>query len=388
MPRSSSIYANQRGTVTPRTARRAEPQEPGRGGGGGAVVVRVVLGLLLIVAAVLKYRELTTRATPEEGLFSSRPLLAAFVEIELLQGLWLLSGLAARAAWGAALVGFSIFAIVAGYKVSAGDDTCGCFGQLMVNPKWTLALDLAAVAALLRWRPAPDDAPPPGATLRAAALAVVALAFGVPSAVAMIRYQPPPPPEAGPLGANPVVVLDPAQWIDKPFPLVSHIYGGDALESGRWTVVLYRNDCTESMAALPRYDQAARQSAGNDEAPRVALIEIPPYALDGPPVPWDSQCLHLRLAKSREWVATTPLSLSLVDGIVTAVPAPPPEPAAPTGPAPADQATPGAAAAPETEPAVEPDSPPKTDQEPEADPAHDAAPSAGAEPAPDADPAP
>lgn len=50
-----------------------------------------------------------------------------------------------------------LFGILAGaslYLALAGQASCGCFGQIVVHPWWTFALDGAVVAALLFGRPA------------------------------------------------------------------------------------------------------------------------------------------------------------------------------------------------------------------------------------------
>ncbi len=48
---------------------------------------------------------------------------------------------------------FGLFACVSLYKGLSGEASCGCFGQVEISPWWTLTMDLAAVAALLRWAP-------------------------------------------------------------------------------------------------------------------------------------------------------------------------------------------------------------------------------------------
>jgi len=119
----------------------------------GTEALRVVLGLVLLVAAGLKGHELALDPLTEDSFLASPPLQIAAIEVEILLGLWLLSGLARRAAWVAALGFFGVMAGVSLYMALAGQTSCGCFGRLTVNPWLTFAFDGAAVAALAVWRP-------------------------------------------------------------------------------------------------------------------------------------------------------------------------------------------------------------------------------------------
>lgn len=116
--------------------------------------VRIVLGLVLLTAAALKGHQLATDPVAETSLFSSRWFLIGVVEFELFFGLCLLAGLCPRWTWRAALVCFTGFACISLYKAVSGEASCGCFGKVPVDPWHTFLLDLAAVIALSRWRPA------------------------------------------------------------------------------------------------------------------------------------------------------------------------------------------------------------------------------------------
>ena len=116
-------------------------------------VVRVTLGLLLILAAILKGHQLATEPVPGTDIFESRWLLIAAVELELVFGFWLLAGHRPRATWWAALTCFGVFAIVSAFKTITGAESCGCFGRVVVSPWYTLALDVGAIAALAFARP-------------------------------------------------------------------------------------------------------------------------------------------------------------------------------------------------------------------------------------------
>jgi hypothetical protein len=149
----------------------------------------VVLGVLLLAAAGLKAHGLALEPTGEHTLLSSPRLQIATVEVEVLLGLWLLSGQARRAAWAVALGFFGILAGVSLYLALIGQRSCGCFGEVQVSPWLTLSLDVAAIVALVIWRPRAEDrgvqASWFGPVLKTAAGALVILTLFVGAALAL-----------------------------------------------------------------------------------------------------------------------------------------------------------------------------------------------------------
>jgi spore coat protein U-like protein len=95
--------------------------------------------------------------------------------VELILGLWLLSGLAQRWARYAALAFFGILAAASLMMALEGRSHCGCFGRVEVNPWWTFGLDVAAVALLASFQPAwsADLTIPQSRLLRMAAISVL-----------------------------------------------------------------------------------------------------------------------------------------------------------------------------------------------------------------------
>ena len=113
-----------------------------------------LLGVLLIIAAVLKGCQLLTVPMANNDIWSYRPFLILTVEFELALAIWLLSGLFKKAAWLAVLSCFALFSVITFYKAITGYASCGCFGSVHVNPWITLlAIDLHAVIALSIFRP-------------------------------------------------------------------------------------------------------------------------------------------------------------------------------------------------------------------------------------------
>jgi hypothetical protein len=117
-------------------------------------MLSIVLGVFLLVTAGLKIHGLYTDPYSQESVLLTPRLLVAVIEVEILLGLWLLSGLAMRAAWLAALAFFAAGAAANVYLAVEGQRSCGCFGKLTVSPWWTLGLDAAVVMLLIIIRPA------------------------------------------------------------------------------------------------------------------------------------------------------------------------------------------------------------------------------------------
>ena len=74
------------------------------------------LGMLLLVAAFLKGRELLTTPVANVDIWSYRPFLVLQVESELALAIWLLSGLLKRVAWFVTIACFGAFCCVTLYK--------------------------------------------------------------------------------------------------------------------------------------------------------------------------------------------------------------------------------------------------------------------------------
>ncbi len=300
-------------------------------------IVLKVLGLLLLTAAALKGHELLTVPTIHRDFWSWRPFLIFEVEFELALGLWLLSGLFQRLAWLAALLCFGLFCSVTLYKGLTGAASCGCFGRVHVNPWVTLlAVDLPAVAALGLSRPRPAFAPllscvrgrhflrtgreaslrhvlteytrPLPSWRRLAATAAVGMAVLGLTTPILVLHEPP-------TITLRYEVLEPETWVGQELPILPHIDIAERLGKGQWLAVLYHHDCPDCAAAIPLYEQMARDLAGNEDFLRVALIEVPPYGAG--PVSGDSPCALGRLDESKEWFVTTPAVALLADGRVT-----------------------------------------------------------------------
>ncbi len=288
-----------------------------------------LLGILLLIAAVLKGWQLLTEPVANNNIWSYRPFLILTVEFELALAIWLLSGLFRKAAWLVSLLCFSAFSVITLYKALTGAESCGCFGSVHVNPWITLfAIDLPAVLSLSIFRPGLSFppilsflrkqesmknlvkeflAPLPSAprfamtaflTIAILGISAPILAFNEPPQITS-RYE----------------VLEPETWVGQKLPILEHIDIAESLKTGTWLVLFYHYDCPDCATAIPKYEQIARNLAGNEDFLRIALIAVPPYGQG--PVSENSPCTLGRLAETKEWFVTTPAVALLTDGKVT-----------------------------------------------------------------------
>jgi hypothetical protein len=287
-------------------------------------IARIVLSALLLIAALLKAHQLATAPVPETGLLSSRWFLITVVECELALGLWFLTGWHPKLIRLVGMACFALFGSVALFKAFQGAESCGCFGRVTISPWWTAAIDLLAVIALAVFRPESKTLElhrhswhP---TRRLIPACVALLMLGLPAGWAMATFNPTRVNDDGVLGDGQIVVLEPQEWIGKPFPLVSHIDLGERLRTGSWRVVLYHHDCPKCQEVIAKWQAADQSGEIGPDSPTIALVDMPPY---GPPqshpASSDSRLVYCGLSDKREWFVTAPVEIEVHDGTVTAV---------------------------------------------------------------------
>jgi hypothetical protein len=231
---------------------------------------------------------------------------------------WMLFG--RRLLWPAriALCAFVGLSSVAFYKLLRGDESCGCFGEIRLNPAYVLAFDLAAVVALIHLRASDFRIAPrvwPVRLRRLAAFAVLSLC-----ALLAIRHWP-VRLEAATTDIQSAyhVVLKPESWIGHPLPLSQYIDQGQALERGDWIVVFHSDGCSMCREAVPKFEQLGDLLSGAGKAPRFALVEMPPFANPSSAARQKhSRCVLARLSDSKRWSVPLPTALRVSDGRVTA----------------------------------------------------------------------
>ena len=285
-----------------------------------------LLAMVLLAATVLKGRQLLTEPVLSSTVWSSRPFLIFQVEFEIALGIWFLSALFKKAAWLTAVLCFSVFSLATLYKGLTGAASCGCFGQLHVNPWITLfAIDLPAVIALTVFRPRlslplrslsslrePESikavvrqllAPLPSGTRLAVVACLLAGILAVTTTVLALRE----PPAI----TSSYEVLEPETWVGKRLPILEYIDISKRLEKGSWLILFHRHDCPDCARAIAGYEQMARDLAANEDLLQIALIEVPPFGRD--PVRRNSSCLLGRLGEEKEWFITTLAVVLLTD---------------------------------------------------------------------------
>lgn len=153
-------------------------------------LLRIAVGLILLIAAALKGHGLMQGSLAEDSFVASPHLQIVAIEVELLLGLWLLSGRRLRAAWAAAVGFFAIMACVSLYLALDGQQSCGCAGSAVTISPWlTFTLDTVVTAALLVWRPARSTGARPSAWLRG----VLKTGFGAVAIVVFVFLMTGPP---------------------------------------------------------------------------------------------------------------------------------------------------------------------------------------------------
>lgn len=281
-------------------------------------LVSQLLGSLLLAASLLKAHQqrtlfLLAPRSPERWLSSGA------IALEMSLGLWLLSGFHPRwSRWIAAMC-FAIFLSVSLAKGLAGEASCGCFGEVSVNPWITAGIDGLAVLTLLLARLA-DRFSPFAYLGRKHRLAFGLLSLLILGSVAwwIVGAQGSrlnDTDETPRLGS--MIVIDPQEWIGRRLPLLSHIDNAEQLQSGSWLMVLYRRDCQSCHEQLPLLFTALRRiPLGGEHRTLVALIEVPSNSLRSSFLGNEKPDALMKLPTGPQWIVQTPLFLRVQNGIV------------------------------------------------------------------------
>lgn len=319
-------------------------------------IVMTLAGLVLIAASILKIHQMLVVCIPgwlQMGIWESWEFNLWQIPLELCLGIWLISGLFRKAAWAAGTLAFFGFIFVTLYKGMTGAASCGCFGQIHVNPWLTLGLiDVPLFLILVLNRPGPEYKllPPPWPNLWHA-LIFAAPIFGVlifaapmlavfkpvcitpqePARVVIvykdkivyrerettepnnlqqisIQTEPNTPPET-----KPDTQTETASQADL-WSWLQYIDIADQLKEGVVVVLMYHHDCPTCATIVPKYDEYARRMKElEDDSMKFAFVAIPPYSDKGP-VPADTLCLKGKLADTEKWAITSPYVAALLDG--------------------------------------------------------------------------
>lgn len=183
------------------------------------VIVMTLAGLLLIVASVLKFHEMLFTCVPSWdvkaalwlqeaqkvgeamplwkanllGFWESYEFFLIQIPLEFALGVWMVSGLFRKAAWLVGTLAYFGFIFATLSKILTGAESCGCFGQVHVDPWITLfAIDIPFFLLLaLFWPRGGKLLPPPwptvGYLLAVAAPTIILMVLAAP---AMVTFRP------------------------------------------------------------------------------------------------------------------------------------------------------------------------------------------------------
>jgi uncharacterized membrane protein YphA (DoxX/SURF4 family) len=211
----------------------------------GWTIVRLVVAAVLLLAAGLKAYQLATAPVLDEGILHARWFNILVVDFELFFGIWLPYGLLPQWTNRAATGLFCLFAMVSFYKAISGEASCGCFGNVSINPWYTMTFDLVIVGLLVLCKPKQEVKNENLAAIICSML-ISWLAVSVPLTFLMATYEPAVLTKSGEIvGNSQSVLLKPHDWLNEKFPLLQFVDVPVELEKGDWDVFLYRKHCTD-----------------------------------------------------------------------------------------------------------------------------------------------
>jgi hypothetical protein len=276
----------------------------------GHLAVRLMVAGVLLVAMFMKTRQWTVSFILEEDSMKHRLAFATLIAFEAVLGGMLLAGVFPNATRALALACFVAFTSVTVYKGIAGETSCGCLGDVRIDPWYMAAFDVAAVASLVWYRPVQHRPAMPCLRFPLAAAPLIA-AIAMASA-AILRVHAKPTPGVDPFAGKSDAVIRPREWLGKACPLLPYIDAAAPLSKGDWVLVLYRHDCEDCRAAIPKYRRLAQQR-------QVAFIEVPPYGGDALRSQLGPRAILARLSDTKTWYVRTPVVLRVVDGTVSEI---------------------------------------------------------------------
>ena len=110
-------------------------------------VLQLVLATVFFITAFLKWRAFVA-SVPSTILEVAPQLEWGLIQFEIFLAIWLISGLATSLVWWVLLTAFASFAGSGIYQVWIGQSSCGCFGELSINPIWVVTFDLGVLLLL------------------------------------------------------------------------------------------------------------------------------------------------------------------------------------------------------------------------------------------------
>jgi hypothetical protein len=280
----------------------------------GIDMLPIFIALLLYIAAALKLVKFL-----QAGVRSDPHFYLAEVLFELILASALLSGFARRIVIKLTGLVFVIFLTVTLDRALHGRHSCGCFGNVKVNPWITSTLDTTIIIAILIHLKQSHINRPlrQGAAGFAALLIAVLVCTGL-----VVTYFRPAHllPDGRLIGGHGPVVCNPPSWYGRKLPLMRFIKSAGPLRAGTWLIVMYFHQCPECQAEIRLIDRhLIARIVQHRPLPKVALLQIPPFGTLPRGVP--TRYMHLmRMKTSRHWLPPfLPVLIGIHNGSVTRV---------------------------------------------------------------------
>jgi hypothetical protein len=79
---------------------------------------------------------------------------------------------------------------------------------------------------------------------------------------------------------------------------------------------LYHHTCSACQESVKQYSKLAIDFASNENCPKIAIIEVPPFETDTIQEDKDCPAIRGKLNKKRKWKVKTPVSILVDNGKV------------------------------------------------------------------------
>jgi hypothetical protein len=273
------------------------------------------LAAVLLTAALLKTYQLATVPTLGEGLFHARWFNIFVVEFEVFFAFWLFSGLFSKWTRLVSIALFSVFALVSLFKAVSGETSCGCFGNVTVNPWITMGFDVVIVVLLAYFSPKKENFTKyPSyllATCFGAGVILCVLMYDWIAQSAFERLE-----HIGQVLNGGVVQLEPETWVGKKLPLLNYIMASELPKEDVWLILLYNHRCSSCRECVVLYTDLAAEFIEEKNCPKIMLLETPPFEKSISETAQKANVIYGQLDGARKWHANTPVLLLVDQGTV------------------------------------------------------------------------
>jgi hypothetical protein len=256
---------------------------------------------------------LATTPTLGEGLLHARWFNIFVVEFELFFGIWLIFGMLPKLTWLMSIGLFFLVSIISFHKAVSGETSCGCFGNVTVNPWITMTFDLCVVVLLVCLRfnkKYPEKLDREffyQYNLRLILWAGICVLLGS-SAYGWITQKTYERLEnIGQVLESNIVQLEPESWIGREFPLRDYVIDGQKMMRGKWIIMFSRHGCSDCETIKTKLLK------NKDQNIMLAFLDITAMAAtNNSPI----IAQNFQIVPEINWIMATPVIIELSEGIV------------------------------------------------------------------------